>query len=214
MRRKNIKYDIPKILELWKAGKTQKEIGELFGVSQCAVGIVMQRSEGWVANNRRAWTPERRREAVDLYRSGKTQMEISKALHTNTWHVRRVLLEEGVPLRTRSFLASGSKNPSWKGGRTVSGGYVYLFMPNHSSATKNGYILEHRLVMEALLGRKLGRSEVVHHINGDTMDNRPENLSLFESNKAHLATTLRGKCPNWTEEGKARIAAAPRHRGR
>ena len=61
------------------------------------------------------------------------------------------------------------------------------------SLTKNGYIsvydlkrdgkrqlhLEHRVVMEALLGRKLTRREYVHHINGNPADNRPENLMVM-----------------------------------
>jgi hypothetical protein len=40
--------------------------------------------------------------------------------------------------------------------------------------------LYHRIVMEEFIGRKLNQDEVVHHKNGDTMDNRIENLELMQ----------------------------------
>lgn len=80
----------------------------------------------------------------------------------------------------------GKEHHSWKGGKTISQGYAFIRLPEHSNARSNGYIAEHRLVMEKHIGRKLKPTEEVHHINHNKLDNRIENLMLFASHAEHI----------------------------
>jgi hypothetical protein len=65
-------------------------------------------------------------------------------------------------------------------GFRVSGdGYIELYLPTYENGRKDGYILEHRYVMEQHLGRSLFRHENVHHKNGVKTDNKLENLELW-----------------------------------
>lgn len=77
----------------------------------------------------------------------------------------------------------GHKNAMWKGGETVTshagGGYIKELCPEHPRADAGGYVMQHRLVMERTIGRRLKPSERVHHKNGIRDDNRPENLELW-----------------------------------
>lgn len=69
---------------------------------------------------------------------------------------------------------------------------------------------EHRAIMEAHIGRKLSRNEIVHHKNGDKHDNRLENLEVVsrsEHAKMHaIAGDIRPPVPS--EELKKRLKKA------
>jgi hypothetical protein len=59
---------------------------------------------------------------------------------------------------------------------------VLAWKPDDDRA-KYGYVYEHRLVMEEILGRRLRRDEHVHHRNGKRWDNRPENLEVMTASE-------------------------------
>lgn len=70
-------------------------------------------------------------------------------------------------------------------GKAISNGYHVLFMPDHPSAFGRGYVYEHRYLMEQKLGRMLNKKEIVHHIDGNRMNNDISNLELCKSIAEH-----------------------------
>lgn len=79
----------------------------------------------------------------------------------------------------------GKTNGNWKGGiHFRKDGYILVrigVLPRCYKGKR--YELLHRIVMERFLGRKLSKSEIVHHINGDRSDNRIKNLKIMLQSK-------------------------------
>ena len=65
--------------------------------------------------------------------------------------------------------------------------YTYISSEGYlvNCEDRNNKYLVHRKVMEDKLGRKLKSSEIVHHIDGNKLNNDPDNLMLV-TRKEHI----------------------------
>lgn len=96
--------------------------------------------------------------------------------------------------KLRGIYRNGANHQSWKGGIKIKiVGYILQISKNHPYADSCGYVRQHRLVVENIIGRHLSRHEEVHHIGitypikskENKGDNRPQNLIAFANKFAH-----------------------------
>jgi hypothetical protein len=84
---------------------------------------------------------------------------------------------------------SGFNNLGWKGKKLeVRNGYIRsisILAPSHPDANKDGYVPEHRLVMEEKIGRRLKKEEIPHHVDLNPSNNHPDNLILLDNSSEH-----------------------------
>lgn len=127
--------------------------------------------------------------------TGRTQSQIARDLGVSLNTIERRVRMWGLRTqRTGPRLGQGHLH-CWEGGRRIDKhGYVEVYVPKHPQARlHSGSVLEHRLLMEVMLGRYLSPTEVVHHEDEHPRHNRPDNLRLFASNGDHLRHELTGR---------------------
>jgi hypothetical protein len=90
-----------------------------------------------------------------------------------------------------NFGNRGSKNPMWKSDEKISTyGYKLIRQPNHPFCNCDEFVFEHRLVAEKYLLNDENTVEIdgikylspfyeVHHIDGNRLNNSPENLMVL-----------------------------------
>ena len=92
----------------------------------------------------------------------------------------------------KRFWRHGSFDYSPKYTRIMNGG---ISKNGYKRVTRDGVrMLEHRYIVQCKIGRKLNNNEVVHHINGNKLDNSIDNLMVLTQsehiNKFHLKRPL------------------------
>lgn len=86
----------------------------------------------------------------------------------------------------------GEKNYNWKGGhRYDKDGYILILMHEHPTADSKGYIREHILIAERVLGKSLPPKAKMHHGNENRSDNLHSNLIVCENNTYHMLLHMR-----------------------
>lgn len=104
-----------------------------------------------------------------LREGNRTSEEVAEALCVSVNTVNRICRELGHPAGFDTF------HP---GHIVTHNGYKMIRMLNHPYKDAKGYVREHVLIMEDYLGRYVLPDEVVHHIDGDKLNNDIENLEL------------------------------------
>ena len=118
-----------------------------------------------------------------LYQSGRNGGELGRLFGVAKRTIYDVLARVGVARRTQAKSITGklvgAKNPNWQGGVSWSHGYKYI------RVSPNKRVKASRLMMERMLRRKLKPGEIVHHKDGDTTNDSPDNLELLPSQSEH-----------------------------
>jgi len=103
-----------------------------------------------------------------------TIWEIQKNKNFKKWREKLGISEKELPRRRKSGEGYITRN-----------GYLTYHFNGHPCADKNGRVQASHLVIYEKTGRILKKGETVHHINGETLDNRFENLEIWRSGHPH-----------------------------
>ena len=172
-------------------GLSQQQIGDKLGVSQSVVGDYLKsfgiETRG-VGSKREFVIPEE--ELRDLYRVQHwTLARIAKHFGCAKTTIQQNVVRYGMRMTKREKKeARRTRNDAQCGYITTEHGYLKRMAREHPAAGGGGYVMEHRLVGEAAIGRYLVEGEIVHHISMRVQDNRIENLAVLPSNRAHMLT--------------------------
>jgi hypothetical protein len=71
--------------------------------------------------------------------------------------------------------------------------YVRLHMPSHPAANSKGYVYEHTVIAERVLGKRMPNGAAVHHVNENTRDNSHTNLVICQDRAYHKLLHVRAR---------------------
>jgi hypothetical protein len=148
------------IVRRYRDGESSSQIAALFGVSSVqicriirAAGVTRSASEGKILSHS---CPEVRRK-LSVAATGRRHKEAAKD-----------------KLRARV----GPIHHSWKSGLSMTAGGYLAFTASPANGVNAARLL-HQVIAEWTIGRPLQSGEHVHHIDGNKLNNHPENLAVM-----------------------------------
>ena len=111
----------------------------------------------------------------------KSYREIANEVNAKQGWVQFWMEKFNIPRRPFISKMIKEKNPNWKGGIRIFSEYRYILDREHLNSGRNGYIAEHNLVMSKYIKRPLLKTETVHHLDGNKLNNNIENLLLLSN---------------------------------
>ena len=194
---KKLNLNADQLRELYSVQRlSQDTIAKMFNVSQVTVANYLLRygipTRGFCGKQIVFLDKE---ELQRLYGVEQWTMEaIAKHFDCGESTVRHNLIRYGLMLSGEENLRRRmERNKERYTHKMVHKGYAHTRVPDHPEADKAGYVPDHRLSAEKVIGRSLGNGEIVHHINFRKRDNDPSNLAVMGGNDHHRVHHYMGR---------------------
>jgi predicted XRE-type DNA-binding protein len=176
---KQRKFEDQQFLDLWNEHHDTKDVADRIGTSRAYVTQVL-----WAKFGIRC--PKNNPNKLDLpmeeikerYEAGESCAQIAVTFGLSAERIRRRLRGYGVERRSlKESVPRGKRNRFYKNGEGKKEVLHYYRRQSYEVAA-------------ICLGQPLPQGWIIHHLNENPKDNRPENLVLFQTSGAHASHHL------------------------